>query len=509
MAPKINPTFTRNNQLRIDLSNHDLNHGEFKLCFSLVYSIISIDNAKIVNQVGRYYELYTSNNSIILTLQKNRIGSYNLSCGPEGVFIISSDNKLIEVDLFPLRFEKEIKNQNYDESEEIEIIPIIPEPKKCDLKNEFLEFIDLKIKIEKKDLELFKQLEIYTKPANIIFNLNSGIQLEFVKSSLKTEEYKIKIVSEKIEIYYSDYAGKLYGLITLIQLINYFKNKIPLCIIEDSPALKWRGMHLDCARQYYSLKEIKRLFNYMALFKLNRFHWHLTDNESWRVHLNCYPNLTTKGAFRGYNQLIPPFYGSGYNKYGGYYSKNEILELIRYGKKLNIEIMPEIDLPAHSWTLLQIMPELRDQNSNMETKDVASYSNNTINPSVEETNIFLENIFKELSEIFAFDIIHVGVDERPKESWEGSPKIIDFMKKNNLTSYEELQDFYMNNIIATLKKNNKRTAAWNEAALSPHNDIGSSGSAGKIDKSCLVFAWVHPDVGIELTNIGFETVLCP
>ena len=99
MTPKINPTFTKNNQLRIDISSHDLNHGEFKLCFSLVYAIISIDGAEITKQVGRYYELHTLNNSILLTLQKPRIGSYNLSCGPEGIFIITNENKLIEVNL--------------------------------------------------------------------------------------------------------------------------------------------------------------------------------------------------------------------------------------------------------------------------------------------------------------------------------------------------------------------------------------------------------------------------
>ena len=509
MTPKINPTFTKNNQLRIDISNHDLNHGEFKLCFSLVYAIISIDGAEIAKQVGRYYELHTFNNSILLTLQKPRIGSYNLSCGPEGVFIITKENKLIEIDLLSLEFEKEINKKEYEEFEEKKFIPIIPEPTKCDLKNEFVELIDLNIKIDNKELDIFEEIKVYTKPLEIKFNLNKGIPLFFLHTNLKSEEYKIEIRSEKIEIQYSDYAGKLYALMTLIQLINYYTNKLPLCFIEDSPSLEWRGMHLDCARQYYSLKEIKRLFNYMALFKLNRFHWHLTDNEAWRIQLECYPNLTNSGAFRGYNQLIPPFYGSGYHKSGGYYSKNEVLELIKYGQKLNIEIMPEIDLPAHSWTLLQVMPELRDISSNIESKDVGYYTNNTINPSVEETNLFLENIFTEISQIFSFNIIHVGVDERPKESWKGSPKIIEFMKKNNLTTFEEVQDVYMNNIISTLNKHNKRTAAWNEAALPPYLEHNSAGSAGNIDKSCLVFAWEHPNIGIESTKRGFETVLCP
>ena len=268
-------------------------------------------------------------------------------------------------------------------------------------------------------------------------------------------------------------------------------------------------MHLDCARQFYSIQEIKRLLDYMSYFKLNRFHWHLTDNEAWRIELNKYPNLTKVGAFRGYNEKIPPFYGTGYSKSGGYYTRTEIKDLIDYAKRRNIEIMPEIDLPAHSWTLLQIMPELRDQTSNISSEDVGNYPDNTINPALEETHTFLKNILEELSEIFSFHIIHVGVDERPKESWEGSPKVIEYMKKNNISSFDELQDDYMNKIISTLKDNQKLTAAWNEAALPPHNDIGSSGSAGKVDKTCIIFAWEHPDVGIMSAKNGFKTVLCP
>ena len=227
-------------------------------------------------------------------------------------------------------------------------------------------------------------------------------------------------------------------------------------------------MHLDCARQFYTIDEIKRLFNYMALFKLNRFHWHLTDNEAWRIEIKKYPDLALNGGYRGYNFKIPPLYGSGYDKYGGYYSQEDIKDLIIYAKKLNIEIMPEIDLPAHSWALLEIMPELREQSSNIVSEDVGSYKNNTINPSLEKTVTFLKDMLNEVSDIFSYDVIHVGVDERPSNAWEGSPAIIEFMKKNNIKSQEEYQDYYMNFLIDFLKSKNKRTAAWNEAAVSPH-----------------------------------------
>jgi hexosaminidase len=247
----------------------------------------------------------------------------------------------------------------------------------------------------------------------------------------------------------------------------------------------------------------------MGMFKLNRFHWHLTDNEAWRLDLKCYPNLARQSSFRGYKQLIPPLYGSGFEKSGGYYSREEVKDIIAFAKKLNIEVMPEIDLPAHSWALTQVMPELYDHASNMHSEDVGSYKNNTINPSLESTWNFLNNIIAEISDLFSFNIIHVGVDERPKSSWEGSPKIQQLMKEKNFQSFDEVQDYYMNRVINILKKKNKRTAAWNEAALSPHNDIGSSGGTGNIDKNCLIFAWEHPSVSNESVKRGFQTVMCP
>ena len=509
MIPVVQPIFTQNNQLKIDISNHNLNHGEFKFCFSLVYSIISIEGAVIVKKVGRYYELNTNQNTIYLTLQPTRIKSYNLSCGPEGVFIINKNEKHLQVALKTLIFENEIKPPSYENIYSDNFNPIIPEPQVANFKNQFINLKNLNIKINSANIDFFEVFLPYSEVLDINFNIQEGFPLIFTKIELKDEEYKIEVNENKIEIFYNNYAGKFYAIISLIQLIHFYKNKLPYCNIEDKPTLKWRGMHLDCARQFYSVNEIKRLLSYMALFKLNRFHWHLTDNEAWRIELDCYPSLTSIGAFRGYNQLIPPFYGSGYSKCGGYYSKKDIIELIEFAKKINIEIMPEIDLPAHSWTLLQIKPELRDQSQNLQSEDVGNYPNNTINPSVEETSIFLKNILNEISQIFAFEVVHVGVDERPRQSWEGSPKVIEFMKKNNLKNFDELQDFYMNNIISILKNNKKRTAAWNEAALPPHNDIGSSGSSGQIDKSCLIFAWEHPDVAIESLKKGFETIICP
>jgi hexosaminidase len=506
---EIHLIFTRNNQLKISLTNYVNQRLDLKVCFSLVYSIQSIDGGTISKKIGRYYEIFPEKNEIILTLQNPRIGSYNLSCGPEGLFIIDSKEKRLECVIHPLKFEKPIPLVQYTDDQEKILNPVIPIPFLSQLKNEFVNISNLQFKIKEEEKDFFKKIQNITEVSNIVFNTTAGCEIVFLKKKLQADEYKIFIDKNLITINYSDYGGKLYSIITLVQLINFYKSKLPLGLIEDKPSLSWRGMHLDCARQFYSIERIKRLMDYMCFFKLNRFHWHLTDNEAWRVELDCYPNLTNQGAFRGYNEKIPPFYGTGYNKSGGYYSRSEIEELTKYANQRNIEIMPEIDLPAHSWTLLEIMPELRDTSSNIISEDVGNYPNNTINPAVEDTQFFLKNILAELSEIFSFNIIHVGVDERPKESWEGSPKVIKYMQDNNISSFDELQDVYMNNIISILKNSNKLTAAWNEAALPPHNDIGSAGSSGKVDKSCIIFAWEHEDVGLMSAKKGFKTVLCP
>ena len=506
---EIHLIFTKNNQLKISITNNVNQSLDLKICFSLVYSIENIAGGTILKKIGRYYEISPEKNEIILILQNPRIGSYNLSCGPEGLFVIDSKEKKLECVIHPLKFEKPIPLVQYTDDQEKILNPVIPIPFLSQLKNEFVNISNLQFKIKEEEKDFFKKIQNITEVSNIVFNTTAGCEIVFLKKKLQADEYKIFIDKNLITINYSDYGGKLYSIITLVQLINFYKSKLPLGLIEDKPSLSWRGMHLDCARQFYSIERIKRLMDYMCFFKLNRFHWHLTDNEAWRVELDCYPNLTNQGAFRGYNEKIPPFYGTGYNKSGGYYSRSEIEELTKYAKQRNIEIMPEIDLPAHSWTLLEIMPELKDTSSNVISEDVGNYPNNTINPALEETHNFLKNILEELSEIFSFNIIHVGVDERPKESWEGSPKVIKYMQDNNISSFDELQDVYMNNIISILKKSNKLTAAWNEAALPPHNDIGSAGSSGKVDKSCIIFAWEHEDVGLMSARKGFKTVLCP
>ena len=143
----------------------------------------------------------------------------------------------------------------------------------------------------------------------IDFNSKQGMKINYRKEKLGPEEYTIDILQDQIIITAFDYPGRFYALISLVHLIFYYYDRLPLGFIQDKPQFNWRGMHLDCARQFHSLSQIKRLLNYMALFKLNRFHWHLTDNEAWRLYVKSFPNLAKKTSFRGYHEIIPPVYG--------------------------------------------------------------------------------------------------------------------------------------------------------------------------------------------------------
>ena len=515
----VTPKFNSANLLEIKINNQSNNNfSQLKLCFSLVYSIKKVEGAQIIKQIGRYYELLLNQSTLgskqiitlVLQLQTPRIGTYNLSCGPEGLFILDTNEKRIDLEILQLSFDTIIHQHQYEVVSEDIDNNVIPELKKTKFSNLYLSipqnnFVTEDVKI----LEICKFLKPTCDLLSINFFSQGGAHIKFQSMKLEKDEYRINISQNGITIYANDYGGRFYAIITLIHLISYYDYKLPLGEIEDRPYFVWRGMHLDCSRQFHTVEHIKRILIYMGMFKLNRFHWHLTDNEAWRLDLKCYPNLARQSSFRGYKQLIPPLYGSGFEKSGGYYSREEVKDIIAFAKKLNIEVMPEIDLPAHSWALTQVMPELYDHASNMHSEDVGSYKNNTINPSLESTWNFLNNIIAEISDLFSFNIIHVGVDERPKSSWEGSPKIQQLMKEKNFQSFDEIQDYYMNRVINILKKENKRTAAWNEAALSPHNDIGSSGGAGKIDKSCLIFSWEHPSVANDSAKMGFQTVMCP
>ena len=273
----ISPKFNKENILSIHLENKDnRNFKNIKLCFSLIYSIKSIEHAIIVKQIGRYYELNLKSKDLLfneikiidIQLQTPRLGTYNLTCGPEGVFLLDENENLIQSELKNLNFDEPIKKKFYEKIDSEIINPIIPEPFRTNLSNNFLKNPDKKFFSKNEEIQrAFNPIKTTTNTLGINFNSNSGVEIKFNKTEMKKDAYKIIINSQNVKIYSNSYGGSFYALISILQLAYYYLGDLPIGEIEDRPKFDWRGMHLDCSRQFHSIDQIKRLLIYMSLFK--------------------------------------------------------------------------------------------------------------------------------------------------------------------------------------------------------------------------------------------------
>ncbi len=274
-------------------------------------------------------------------------------------------------------------------------------------------------------------------------------------AKLAPEAYRIEFQDGQINLHASSNAGFLYGLITLGQmqrgarLFPYIYGFPAEGQITDQPAMSWRGCHLDAARQFYPAAEISQFLAVMAWNKLNRFHWHLSDDEAWRVDIDAYPALTGIGAWRGHGLPIPPLLGSGAETYGGFYTKRTVRSLVALAQSFGIEMVPEVDIPGHCFALLQSIPELRDPQESGEYQSVQGFPNNCLNPAREETYQALETIFGEMIELFPSKLFHIGADEVPLGAWSGSPQALDMLEEEHGKSVSEAHA-RRNNVVSNL-----------------------------------------------------------
>jgi len=344
------------------------------------------------------------------------------------------------------------------------------------------------------------------------------------------EAYAITFSPDGVAVSGGTRTGLLYGLITLGQILRGAHRHPETFVfpaageIRDEPGLGWRGIHLDVARQFYSSAEIARFLKILAWNKLNRFHWHLSDDEAWRVEINAYPQLTEVGAWRGHGLKVPALLGSGPQRSGGYYSKAAIREIVALAGQLGIEVMPEIDVPGHCYAMLQAIPELRDPGEHGTYLSVQAFPNNCLNPAREETYRVLETVFDELIELFPSKIIHIGADEVPLGAWSGSPEALARLREtsgealaaahakrlNVMTNQHGadeidgsgaavLQAAFLKRIQAFLASRGCITGGWQEAA---HGNV--------IDKEkSYLFGWRTVEVSAALAGDGYNMVVCP
>ena len=262
---------------------------------------------------------------------------------------------------------------------------------------------------------------------NIIFEI-----LSKPNENLKDEGYILNITSKEIQISANTKAGIFYGIQSLLQYVIAVNNQTPIQLpnlsISDKPNVAWRGMILDVSRHFFNVNMIKETLDLMAFYKLNVFHWHLTDNEGWRIEIKKYPKLTSVGAWR--NEIPGSvFYkkDSTYSKkldgkpykYGGFYTQNQVKEIVAYAKARNITVLPEIDVPGHSGAALSAYPEYSCEKHQQETPNSTLW-NGAVNPlninlnycaGQEETFSFIEDVLTEVMELFPSKYIHIGGDE--------------------------------------------------------------------------------------------------
>lgn len=321
----------------------------------------------------------------------------------------------------------------------------------------------------------------------------------------KHESYRLEITSHEVKITGADAAGLFYGIQSFIQLVypaemTKGKIKIEALTINDAPQFSWRGMHLDVSRHFYSVDFIKRMLDVMALHKLNTFHWHLTDDQGWRIEIKRYPALTRVSSIRKetlvgpYTEDNPQFDGT---PYGGYYTQDDIREVVKHAGERYITVVPEIEMPGHAVAALTAYPQLSCTGGPFEVRKTWGISDDVFCAGKEATFTFLQNVLSEVVELFPGSYIHVGGDECPKDRWQKCPDCQHRMREHGLTTEMELQSYFIKRMEAFIAEKGKKLIGWDEIL------------EGGIPERATVMSWRGFEGGIEAAKGGHDVVMTP
>ncbi len=346
------------------------------------------------------------------------------------------------------------------------------------------------------------------KNVNKVDGVENDIVLRILdnKKDIQPEGYRLKVNSGNISIVSVDGAGLFYGVQTLIQLLpdSMLTSKpeeinIPGWRITDSPRFHYRGMHLDVGRHFFPVKFIKQYLDMMAMYKFNTFHWHLTEDQGWRIEIKKYPKLTEIGAWRDstlvgkYSNRPQKWDGK---RYGGFYTQEQIREVVKYAADRHITIIPEIEMPGHSLAALAAYPELACTPGPFRPATLWGVFPDIYCPR-EKTFEFLENVLTEVMELFPGKYIHIGGDEAPKERWKESKLCQQLIKKNGLKNEEELQSYFVARIEKFLNAHGRQLIGWDEIL------------EGGLSPGATVMSWRGIEGGIAAARAGHDAIMTP
>ncbi len=361
------------------------------------------------------------------------------------------------------------------------------------------------------------ELKAGTSSSNVIqLVLNSN-------ASLGNEGYQLSVTANGVKIAANKPAGLFYGMQSLLQLFpaeieskSVVKNiqwKLPVVEIQDQPRFGWRGTMLDVSRHFFTKEEVKSFLDDMAKYKYNTLHFHLTDDQGWRIEIKSLPKLTQVGAWNvkktgRFNYFTPPADDEPRN-YGGFYTQEDLKELIKYAKERFIEILPEIDIPGHSLAAVASYPDLSCTPGNYKVNSGEPFMDwhndgtftarvdNTLCPANEKVYEFLDKVFTEVAAIFPHPYIHMGGDECAKNFWEISPQIKDLMQREKLKDMHEVQSYFVGRVSKIVNAKGKKLIGWDEIL------------EGGLVKDAAVMSWRGMKGGIEAAKMGHEVVMTP
>ena len=327
-----------------------------------------------------------------------------------------------------------------------------------------------------------------------------------IDSSISKDGYRLSVDNSGVSIIGGDYAGVFNGIATLLQLFPsdiYTKRGVssavlPFCTIKDAPRYSHRGFMLDVCRTWMEKEAVMEYIDLLAYHKINSLRLHLTDDEAWRIEIKSHPELAEVGGFRGYDSPIWPRYGKWNERWGGYYTQEDMREIIEYARVRNIEVVPEIDLPGHSLCIATIHPEILCDYTPTKSAAFGYDTRSAFCASREENYTLLEDILREVCELFPSKYIHIGGDEVDMSQWQRCPRCRKLMADNNMSSTSELQRYFMSRLSDMLIKYGKLPAVWNEAI-----------EGGKLCDETLVYGWESTKKCRESAAKGYRTIVMP
>ncbi len=351
------------------------------------------------------------------------------------------------------------------------------------------------------------------------------LQLNSTNKTLGKEGYQLSVTPEKIIIKANEPAGLFYGIQTLVQLfpkeiesaaaVKNIAWTAPCVEITDYPRFGWRGLMFDVSRHFFTKAEVKQFIDDMVRYKYNLLHFHLTDDEGWRIEIKSLPKLTEVGAWRvkkeGYFGTFSKPEPDEPRNYGGFYTHEDIRELVQYAKERFVNIMPEIDVPGHSLAAVASYPDLSCTEGEKfvvrSGEEIMDWSkghppialiDNTLCPANEKVYTFLDKVMTEVAQLFPFEYIHVGGDEAPHNYWEKSTAVKALMAKEGLKTMEQVQSYFEKRLEKIVLSKGKRFMGWEEIM-----------HGGGLSKSSAVMSWRQEKVGIEAAKLGHEVVMSP